>query len=249
MQKKNLLLLSLFLLTPITAFAGFEFSPISLSIGSSGTAAIGTFTVKNTSDTKVPVQIYIVPREPDINGKEVYIESEQIEDLFAIFPNQAVISPNDKKSIRVTWKGDPNIKKERAFRVIAEEMPFDVEDPEKKSSSKPVGAVRISSKYIGSIYVAPNGVEPKLVFTGEPSSDSKQLVLDVENQGTAHQIIQKIKLNVQSSKTGATAQIKEEDVRVIYNQNILASKKRRFIVPWPFGFPIGPLKVSFELLK
>jgi P pilus assembly chaperone PapD len=128
-------------------------------------------------------------------------------------------------------------------------MPFDVEDPSKKSSTKPVGAVRIASKYIGSLYIAPNGVKPKLVFNGAPSADSKQLILDVENQGTAHQIIQRIKLNLQSSKTGATTEVKEDDLKIFYNQNILASKKRRFTVPWPFGFPIGPMKVSFELFK
>lgn len=233
-----------------TALGSFDFSPISLSLGTTGFLAVGNFTVKNTSDRKVPIQIYIVSRDPDINGKEVYNETPEIDDLFQIYPSQVVLNPGEKRSVRVTWTGGGALKKEMSYRIISEELPFEVDEPN-KTYSKPVANVKIASKYIGSLYVTPTGSQPTLVAKAQPSHEEKpQLLLEIENQGTAHQVIQKSSLKLTSAATKTTVDISGTVLdNLLYNQNVLAGKTRRFILPWPQGLPVSPVKASFELLK
>ena len=103
------------------AHAGFDFAPIIATLGPSGQSAEESFNVTNLDATKLAVQITIVPREPDLDGKEDYKESDKIDELFRVFPNQLVLDPKSVRTVRVKYIGDPQIKSELAFRIIAEE--------------------------------------------------------------------------------------------------------------------------------
>lgn len=251
MKNRFTLKQTLFLLTlSNSAFAAFDVTPISVTLGTNGPSAVGMISVSNSSDAKIPVQISIIPRNPDINGKENHKDAPEIkEDLFKVVPKQLVLAPNEKRTVQIVWKGPAAQTEEQSFRFIAEELPFDVEDPNKTYTTA-VGAVKIASKYIGSIYVAPAGVAPKVIMTGKPSEDSKSLILDIENKGSAHYILQKMKISLQSAKNDSLkAEIKGDQIKLLVNQNVLARKTRRFSLPWPNGLPIGPLKVTFENIK
>ena len=65
---KKLMVFTL-VLAASTAQAAFEFSPIISNLSPSGAGASAAFTVANSGDTKIPIQVTIVPREPDENGK------------------------------------------------------------------------------------------------------------------------------------------------------------------------------------
>jgi fimbrial chaperone protein len=168
---------------PQTTWASFDFSPVITSVAPSGAQSTTSFTVSNDNDTKLPVQLYIVHRKPDIDGKEEYKETPDIDELFQVYPSQLILAPKEKRTVRVSWVGDPNPKTELAFRIIAEEMPFSVEDPN-KVYTKAVAEVKLASKYVGSLYVTPQGVMPMLEFSAS-TTDGKQLVLEVVNKGTA----------------------------------------------------------------
>lgn len=223
----------------------------------SGPGATSSFTVSNTGDTKIPVQVSIVAREPDESGKEVYIETEAISEMFRIFPGQLVLNPKETRTVRITYVGTPKVKSELAFRVIAEELPVDVSDP-KKVYKKAVANVTIAIKYVGSVYVTPPGAKSELQIEAIPEqagdrkpaekkNDGPQnLILTVTNKGTTHQVVRKPILRLKSSIDNTEVVMQPTELPTLSNLNILAGKTRKFVVTWPKNLPIGAVKASFD---
>ena len=245
----SVLFSTVFTLMPHDAQASFEINPITTSLAPSGLKAVGNYLLKNTSDHKVPIQLYIVARNPDILGREVYTEVAETDEQFQIYPSQVILNPGEKRTVRVSWLGTSNVKKELSYRMISEELPFEVDDPA-KATKKFSASVKIASKYIGSIYITPHGAQPNLLAKAEPvPGPSPQLNLDIENTGLAHFVLQKVKVKLTSASTKGEAELPSDQLVALYNQNVLAGKTRRFVMPWPKNLPIGPVKVSFEVLK
>lgn len=223
--------------------AAFDFSPITYSLQSSGPGASASFTVTNLGESKTPVQVNIVPRNPDLDGKEDYKESKEIDDQFRIYPAQIILKPNEQRTIRVTWVGNPKIDTELSYRIIAEEFPIDVDDPN-KVYTKAVAKVGFATRYIGSLYVTPVGAKADLKIEASAKTDkTTELILDVENKGTLHQVLKSPKLLIEELKTNKKIEVSGNDMLKLQNQNILAGKKRRFVLPWPKDVTVGPIKV------
>lgn len=245
--------LSLILLTSLfcskNAFAAFDFSPIIATFAPSGQGATVSFTVTNSDSVKIPVQVSIVPREPNIKGEETYKESEKMDEMFRIFPNQLVLNPKESRTIRVTWIGSPKTKVEIPFRIIAEELPVDVDDPN-KVYTKAVAKIGLATRYIGSLYVTPNGVKPEVIVEAKKAEGTSQdLVIDITNKGGAHQVLKQPVVKLQSISGGKEVVLTSEEVSKFVNQNILPGRQRRFTMAWPKNLPPGPVKVKLELAK
>lgn len=238
-----------------SAHAAFEFGPIIANVAPSGPGASTSYTVSNTGENKIPVQVSIVAREPDESGKEVYAETEAVSDMFRIFPAQLVLNPKETRTVRVTYVGTPKLKNEMAFRVIAEELPVDMSDP-KKVYKKAVANVTIAVKYVGSLYVTPPGAKPNLQLEVTPVAnkpevkDAKQeLKLTITNSGTAHEVVRKPALTLESGVDKSVVVLTASDLTSMTNLNILAGKKRVFTLQWPAKLPVGPVKASLAADK
>jgi fimbrial chaperone protein len=229
-----------------SAHASFDFQPIIANLSPSGAGNTTSFTVNNYDDHKIPVQITIVPREPDVDGKEVYKESDTIDETFRVFPDQVVLNPKETRAIRVTYIGSPNIKAEQAYRIIAEELPVDVDDPKKKYT-KAVARITISTKYVGSLYVTPAGTKPEMVIDAKRSETaSKNMIVTLTNKGTAHQVIRKPTLKFKPSAGGKEIEVSGMDLKTMMNQNVLPGRVRQFSLVWPKELPDGPVKVTLD---
>jgi len=228
------------------SFAAFYFGPVYAILSPVGTGTTQNFDIVNTSKSKLPIQISIVKRDPDINGEEKYEETDDIEDLFKISESMLVLKPGERKTIQVTWIGDKNPKKEIPFRIIAEELPFKVEDVN-KTYTKPVGRIGFATKYIASLYITPSFAKPNLSFQASATSDAKpQLLIEVTNEGLAHQMLYNSKVKIESTQTKQFVILQGGDLANMVNETVLGGKKRRFKLPWPQQLPLGPIKVSVE---
>ncbi len=230
-----------------SAHAAFDMSPIVVKMTPSGPGATTAITLTNGDDNKTPVQISIYKRDPDENGKEKYTDKDNGEN-FQIFPTQVILNPKEKRTIRITYVGDPKIKKELAYRIIAEEFPINVSDPN-RVKNKAVASIAIATKYVGSLYVTPNGAKPDLKIEASLSKEGKnnEMVIVMENRGTQHTILRTPKFKI-------TAKDKEFEMpqdlaKKIGTNNILAGKSRKFVIPWPSNVPAGPVKVSVDVAK
>jgi fimbrial chaperone protein len=185
-------------------------------------------------------------REISLDGTETNVDAD---DQFLIYPPQLVIPPGEQQSVRITWLGDPNPAKELAFRIIAEQVPVDLTEIKQTEGEKTV-SVKVLLRYMGSVYIRPEGVAPKLIVENANAQKSKtgaeQLVINVANQGTAHQFLQNIKVTVKAGSGQSVTLAGEQQLKGVLNENILADSKRQFILPWPKELPVGPVTATFD---
>lgn len=233
---------------PKASVAGgaFELSPAIVEFFPSGGGATQSFIVTSTGDEPVAVQLDVVTRAMSPDGSEL---NEKSSDDFIIYPPQMIVPPGTKQAVRVTWIGDPNPSKELAYRLVAEQLPINLSQV--TSVDKQTGAtvnVTVTLRYLSSVYITPPNASPKVVVesaTHEKSDNGEDsLVVVLDNQGTARRILDGVSLNV-SSANGQTVTLKQEQLKGLLGENILAETKRRFILPWPKELPVGPVTATF----
>jgi fimbrial chaperone protein len=241
------LCLGMNLLSISSALAGamFQLDPPSREFAPSGGGATQSFEIISNGDQPVAVQIQVTKRVVALDG----IETNPIEENdFLVYPPQIVVEPGKQQTIKVTWLGDPNPAKELSYRLIAEQVPVNLTEVT-ATQQKVAASVKILFKYGGAIYITPNNAAPRLVIESaspQKTKDGKdELVLTLENQGTAHQLLRGIKI-VLTPNQGQAIKLTKDQLKEIETQNVLAGNKRQFVLPWPKELPVSPVTATFE---
>ena len=183
-------------------------------------------------------------RKISLEGQET---TESADDDFLVYPSQIVLPPQGVQSVRVTWLGNPNPEKELAYRIIAEQLPINLNNPEESQAETTSGAVKVMFRYMGSVYIRPKNAESKVVLNGithEKGTDGNdRLVITFDNQGTRRAVLSELNLNLTSQ--GSQLTLKPEQLEGVNNGVILAGNQRRFSMPWPQQLPIGEVTGTF----
>jgi fimbrial chaperone protein len=228
------------------ASPSFQLSPMEMRFSPIGGGASRSFLLRSAGTQPVAIQISIVTRNVSIDGIE---ELPPAEDDFIVFPPQIILMPNQTQTVRVVWVGDDSPSKELPYRIVAEQVPIDALEPKiDEPTDTRIVDIKVLFKYVGTIYVTPPNASPKVVIEGaEPftSEDgSQKLVLNFENQGTAHKLLTGLVVNLTSA--GQTITLSgDEQLKGVIGENILAGNKRRFVLPWPKELPVGPVTATF----
>ncbi len=221
--------------------AAFRIVPFSANFAPSGSGASQTFRVDNDSDQPVAVQVSIQHREMGPDGKEQLTDAE---DEFAVFPAQLVLLAKQGQTVRVQWLGDATLKSERAYRIIAEQLPVPVALPPGSNAQ-----ISMIVRYEGTIYVAPPGLKPDLVVAGvEPvaASGPRKLAVTVENRGGAHALLGDLTLALRAND-GTAVTLNDPQLKGMAGENILAGHTRRFELPWPAGLSAGTVQATLKM--
>jgi fimbrial chaperone protein len=247
MRKKTWLACSLIMmmLCSVTAQA-FHLKPISMKFSPEGELSTRSFVVENEHDKPIAVQVSIMTRETDIDGKETRQDANE---KFLVYPSQMVLAPKASQVIRVSWRGDAEITQEQAYRIIGEQLPIDV-DRASLDEEKPSARFDIIMKYIGALYITPPGASPELVIESTGFSDiegERYLEIVFHNKGKAHSMLKGINMSVFSKETGKSIAISSKEIPAMEMTNLLAGAKRRFLVSWPDVIPYGEVSASFEI--
>jgi fimbrial chaperone protein len=134
--------LALILITPITAQA-FKMVPMSVKVSPSGRGASETFVVDNNAANPIAVEMKVFIRSMTEAGEDILTESK---DDFIIFPEQMVVMPGESQSVRLRWIGqEPD--KERAYRLVAEQLPLNLEEEVIDG-----GRINVVFRYVASVY-------------------------------------------------------------------------------------------------
>lgn len=216
--------------------SAFQVTPISRDFDPSGKGASQSFQVVNDRDEQVTVTIKVATREVDADGNEVHNPTKD----FSVFPTEIVLPPRGTQIVRAKWLGDASPKNELAYRLIAEETPL------KTRRDTPGASIFMTVRYVGSLYVVPKGARANVsVLSARPvTADGKPMLeVMVQNNGTAHAILENPTLTVKSG--AVTKTIKAEDMNGrLAGENVLAQHQRRLTVAWPGEFPSGPVEAS-----
>lgn len=216
---------------------------MSVSFAPDGPQATQAFTVENTSNEKIAVEISMAERKMDIDGKEDLPSAAK---LFNVFPSQLILEPNATRVVRVTWMGEKNLSRELPYRLIAEQLPVSG----LKAESKGRAIISILVRYIASIYIDPPGTEAKISVKSVSKIVEKNktmLAVEVVNQGNKHKIINEPVLKLTSKDTPEIT-LNGDALLVLSGQNVLGGTSRRFLIPWAGkgleGTITGSLKVQ-----
>lgn len=225
----------------------FQLLPMSQTFAPSGAGSTKTYRVVNSKETPIAVEVSVVKREVNLLGEETLTPADED---FVVYPPQMILEPQSSQTVRVTWLGETAPESELSYRFIAEQLPVElnaVDESDAPLSASTTGAVQVLLRYAGSLYIRPDGVQPDLQLkTVELERDEvgkKWLAIDLENQGTARQLLKNFNLEITSNQSSIS--LTEEQLEPMLNHSVLAQKSRRFLIPWPAELPEG--KVSGKL--
>ncbi len=221
----------------------FTLTPMSLSLSPAGPEATQNFLVENNTQETVLLDVSITSREMDETGKESNRITPEIESNFLLYPPQMTLKPKEKRSIRVTWMG-PLPPHEKAFRLVAEQLPLGTQ---KKNSLKRGVHINILMRYQAALYVTPDNAAPLVVLksSSRTSGENPKLQLVLENSGSAHLLLKKLRVEVERDQV-PPVKLEGKELDGILGQNILAQSTRKFEITWPKKLKPGSVKVKLE---
>lgn len=203
----------------------FTFAPMSQTIELSNDRQAVQFFLENDSPASMAVELTVKERNMDQAGKESLADSQDVK----VFPPQVIIPAGEKRAIRVSYSGPKDLKSEKSYRVIAEQLPLNVD-----AKTKEKAGIQMLMKYVAALYVAPSDTKSDLKILSH-SSNGKVIKLLIENSGGRHQLLNApvLKYSVKDKKQ----EIKADELQGLAGENVLAGTKREFVIKSPKLLP------------
>lgn len=220
-MKHSTLLVFFSLIFSLNSYA-FKFTPMTITIGIKPNNNSSLFYLENDSDQPIAVQVSLGQRIMDINGVE---SSSKISSELMLYPSQLIIPANEKRSVKVSWSGKDIPTKELAYRLIAEQLPIDLEKNKNKKAS-----IKVLLKYIAALYVSSDDFSSNISIN-EVKTVDKKVMIQIANSGKRHQVLANLNLKFINDKNKQEILFKAEDLIGMSGENILADSKRIFSFP------------------
>ena len=205
----------------------FQFSPLEQTFGSSGVDTQRTYTIVNDSDEDIAVRISVLERDMDEFGNEVRCE-------FLLTPSHVIVLARSAYVVRVRYRGPSVVTSEKAYRLVAEQIPYSTGSSQDSSSM-----FNFLYVYVTSLYVTPSREQVSVGVEGVKAriDDEGNQVMDVtiRNSGNVHQILSGAKLVVTDSQGVSMTLSGSEELSGIDSMNILAKKTVTKTIAWPSG--------------
>ncbi len=223
-----------------------KFRPMNGYLAPSGKKATTSFSVINQSNKDhAAVQITIADRIIDEYGKETAVENTTD---FMVYPSQIILKPGETQTVRVSWTGRPDIEQEQAYRIIAEQLPIDLQ--ERESDGK--GAIKIMMRFVAGLYVTPKNARPEIELLSVEGDDEKRLHLVFSNKGSRHEYLRNLSLKLTSYNDDGSldsdnsVSLSAEELPKVAGENMLSGLTRQFTIPWPEKLPQGEISATFD---
>ncbi len=234
----------LLLLAGVNPALAFQLDPISQVFSPAGQDATRSYRLINDQDRRIAVEMSVVVSHIDRDGQETNTPAEED---FLLYPSQVILEPGAVQTVRVTWVGDPELSQERVYRLVAEQLPIRLVDPNAVEPPAPVGAVDVLMRYMGSLFVRPaqGAADVQVVATAQPdATGATHLALSLDNQGTVHARLKDTSLVLTAQ--GTTLTLQGDQLGEVNNALILAGNQRLFLLPWPAGLPVGNVSATLN---
>jgi fimbrial chaperone protein len=227
-MNKNKLITSILLLVLLSLSqmaSALQMNPLSLVLKPSGGGAKQSFRVTNESNKPIAVQFSVMTRQ-QVNNREIRRPADKD---FMIYPPQTIIPPRSTQKVRVEWLGTPNVKRELAYRLIAEQVYVSLE------KQKQTG-INMLMTLVGALYVQPNATKSDVRVKAVQRQGNK-LAVTLANAGTRHQLMNYATLTLRNGNR--VLSLKGNALKGINGNNVLAGSTKRFFIPLPKGFING----------
>ncbi len=170
--------------------------------------------VENPGSETIPVIFKVLTRVQKSDGSEDNKETSDI----AVFPPQMLLGSGQKKAVRVTYRGDTNFTQEKAYRVIAQQVPVNLK------SEKSAG-IKMLLKFQNALYVQNKDYKSNVAISSFKNTKDK-LRVTIFNSGTKHQYLHN--LSIKFTKGKEVLKVDADELKKLEGQNILAQSKREY---------------------
>lgn len=215
---------------------------MSASLGLSENNNSALFYLENDSTQPIAIQVKLTKRIMDTEGIET---NPAINGELSVYPSQLIIQPNEKRSIKVSWMTKFIPAQEEAYRLIAEQLPIDLEKTKAKKAS-----IKVLLKYVAALYVAGEDFHSDARLKSFEIKNDK-VIFTVENNGKKHQVLNNLVMQIRSSKTQKDLTLSGNDLKGMIGENVLAGSVRRFSFPRAEKFAElkndDKVKISFDI--
>lgn len=240
-----LTLTTVLLLSGVRTALAFQFNPLSQVFTPTGSDSTQSYEIVNDTDEPIAIEVSAVSSEINLTGEESFTDAE---DDFLVYPPQMILAPNEVQTVRVTWLGNPAPTQELTYRLIAEQLPINLLDPEAEVPTQTHGEITLTFRYIASVFIRPQDVAPEVSLVSvEPTvtdSGETKLSVTLENQGNGNARLNDWQLELVGQ--GQTVQLTPGLAREIKGRVILPGHQRQFELTWPEGLPVGNVTATFQ---
>ncbi|MFM2042751.1 MAG: hypothetical protein RLY86_1327 [Pseudomonadota bacterium] len=218
--------------------AAFEFGPARAELPAEQAAPAQTYSITNTQGRMIAVQVEVFERTADLDGEEVRRDAGED---FVIVPMQMVLEPGASQTIQVRYLSDGAAAQERAFRVVARQIPVDF------TGSQTEGLlVNMNFIYEAALYITPARARPQVdVIRAEPFVDpegKRHLAVHVRNSGGRRANIREVDLRIGAGDR--LEPVAPDLIAPMQGALLLAGMERRFLLPWPPTLDGGPIRAE-----
>ncbi len=213
-------------------------TPIQVEMTSAGSASRSQVTVRNSSDTPLPVETSLQTLRLDANGSR---KLSPAGDDFLVFPPQAMIPAGGTQVFRLQWVGDPALAKSQSYMFTVSQVP--VKFP--KDHNK----VQVVMGFGVVIDVAAAGVTPSLTVVSTKLAKDKQgkqhAIMTVENPTNTHALLPDGSISLTGD--GWSKTLTSTDLRDTIGIGLVQpGMRRRFVLPGIVPTSVTNLQVSLN---
>ncbi len=222
MKTKMFVITLALLLALASSLYAYQLSPLTATYATSGVDATKSYTIVNNTDAPIAIQIRVEKRIINEKGEEV---NEEAPNYFSIQPAKMIIQPQSTQIVRAQYRGPRTVTKEMPFRIIAEQIPYNVG----KQNADSAQMINFLFVYSTSAYVAPTREIIDVKANTEVIED--KAIVTISNEGTVHQILANLEIEV-SCPLGSY-KLTEEQLGKIKGLNLItdSSVKIEFNLP------------------
>ncbi len=206
------------------------------------------FVLENKTDEPTPVEILVAKPSMGEDGFEV-LDMGNGEDLFLILPQQLVLPPNSKRSVKVLYVGDP-IDYEDTYRILFNELPVTITDPDEElAEGESSYSMQVVMQYHTRIWLTPGNLSedlkvkefdkvsvptPKTKFADgtetEGSEPMDMLEITIANEGQKHGYVRYPTITM-VRVAGKPIVLARKDLDAISGHVIMKSSEKTFHLP------------------
>ncbi len=232
----------------------FSVSPMVANFDPNTTRSQQIFVLSNSTDREQPIEIAVAKPVLDENGVES-MEMGVGEDDFLIIPQQFVLPPNSKRSVKIFYVGSQR-QEEDTYRFVFKELPVDLDQQEVLPEGESSFNMHIVMQYNTRIWLTPGGLKEELAITDfekidMPTPASVQADSDdaietipvkpmlrftVANSGPAHGYIRYPKISL-VKKDGSRFDLDKESLQFVSGQVVFPGSEKEFKIDWLDEFP------------
>lgn len=248
-MKRLATILSLLVL-PALAHA-FSVSPMVADFDPNTTRSQQVFVLSNPSDQEKPIEITVAKPIIGDDGIET-MDMGNGEDEFLIIPQQFVLPPNSKRSVKAFYVGDPR-EREDTYRFVFKELPVELPE-EELAEGESSFSMQIVMQYNTRIWLTPGNLKGELSIKDfgiheEPTpptataeteaqvvSTKPMLRFTVANTGAAHGYIRYPKISL-VKHDGSRFELSKDSLQFVSGQVVFPESEKEFKIDWKDEFP------------